>query len=243
MDIEILYGVENNYVNITDKVKQHFIVNSKVEIPKDDNLRAFLFGDHIYGTVKHIFIIDHQKSIYFSNVDVCHPTVLPNSPIDSPHVKLAMIRKKLESTDINNSSAQYQKYMALATYLIPSFQVLVINQDINYSVISSLLNSSSQMLILESKPQKNTEFNIQPFNPVIKVKKLFKKFKIRPDVLITDTQLYFIIKNNQTFLSNFNMIITKLRYDNFEEEEYVVNYLSKDHILVNNSEYQVWSKK
>lgn len=56
--MKILYGVENNYLDITDKVKE-ICYNSDIQefvIPKTDEERAYLFGDPIYGVVKHILI-------------------------------------------------------------------------------------------------------------------------------------------------------------------------------------------
>lgn len=54
--VKILYGIENNYVDVTNICKEKLNINGIINIPPDDVLRANIFGDHIHGTLKHILI-------------------------------------------------------------------------------------------------------------------------------------------------------------------------------------------
>ena len=65
--MEILYGIEGNYKNITDTVKNIVLTNKNFTIPSNDVERSILFGDHIFGTLKHLKINGKQynnESIY-----------------------------------------------------------------------------------------------------------------------------------------------------------------------------------
>lgn len=57
--MKIYYGIEKFYIDITEKVNQLCYHKDKEEIiiPKTDDERAQLFGDPIYGSVKHILIV------------------------------------------------------------------------------------------------------------------------------------------------------------------------------------------
>jgi hypothetical protein len=62
---KIYYGIEGNYVDITDLCKK----GDKIYIPAGNNGRTELFGDHIWMTVKHVkfgkLILTHGDEIYF----------------------------------------------------------------------------------------------------------------------------------------------------------------------------------
>lgn len=54
--IKIFYGIENNYRDVTYDAYQFLYQNNIIRIPKGDITRANIFGDFIYGVLKHIKI-------------------------------------------------------------------------------------------------------------------------------------------------------------------------------------------
>ena len=61
--MKIYYGIENFYIDVTEKVNQlcyHKDIDYII-IPKTDDERAQLFGDPIYGSVKHILIVINKN--------------------------------------------------------------------------------------------------------------------------------------------------------------------------------------
>jgi len=54
--VKILYGSENNYIDVTDICKEKLTYNNITHIPSNDNIRASILGDPAFGIVKHILI-------------------------------------------------------------------------------------------------------------------------------------------------------------------------------------------
>jgi FkbM family methyltransferase len=56
--MQVFYGIEENYIDVSYLCHLHckiFLEGiEKIVIPGNDNLRAEIFGDHIFGTYKHI---------------------------------------------------------------------------------------------------------------------------------------------------------------------------------------------
>src|SRR5437588_803044 len=64
--MKFFYGIVNNYVDITDIVKEKCIINDCVCIPAADDDRALIFQDPVYGKVKHILVLDdHDQERIF----------------------------------------------------------------------------------------------------------------------------------------------------------------------------------
>ncbi len=62
--IKILYGIENNYRDVTYDAYIFMTQNNKIRIPSGDIARANVFGDFIYGVLKHIKIyLEDNKEI------------------------------------------------------------------------------------------------------------------------------------------------------------------------------------
>jgi len=55
-EIKIFYGIPDNVVDVTEIAIQNFLVDNTLRIPINDNYRASVFGDPIYGVLKSIFI-------------------------------------------------------------------------------------------------------------------------------------------------------------------------------------------
>jgi len=64
--MNILYGVEGNYKNVTNLVLQRCIVKpNNIFIPQGDENRAAIFGDPAFGQLKHICITYNDKKIIY----------------------------------------------------------------------------------------------------------------------------------------------------------------------------------
>jgi hypothetical protein len=57
LKIKILYGIINNYIDVTNICLQKINNNSIITIPHGDCNRTKIFSDPIYGTLKKIFIL------------------------------------------------------------------------------------------------------------------------------------------------------------------------------------------
>lgn len=72
MSVKVLYGIENKYIDITERVLKDFTKDDIIKIPANDCIRASIFTDPCFGLFKHIVIIDKEKTIYFCNAEVNH---------------------------------------------------------------------------------------------------------------------------------------------------------------------------
>jgi GR25 family glycosyltransferase involved in LPS biosynthesis len=63
IDIIIKYGTKEKNIDITKIVLDKLTNNNNIYIPSDDNYRASLFSDPIYGVLKKIFITDLNDTI------------------------------------------------------------------------------------------------------------------------------------------------------------------------------------
>lgn len=57
--MKILYGTENHYIDVTERAKEMCTIGNTIIIPRTDEERGKLFGDPIFGQVKHILIVDY----------------------------------------------------------------------------------------------------------------------------------------------------------------------------------------
>ena len=63
----IKYGVKNKTIDITSNVYTNCIKNLIIHIPRDDNIRAWKFGDPLFGIVKSIFIKHHDTEVEYND--------------------------------------------------------------------------------------------------------------------------------------------------------------------------------
>src|SRR5690606_18988231 len=68
--MNIYYGCNDKYIDITDKTKEYSI-NNFIFIPKGDHNSASIFGDPCFGIRKNIKVVNNGKeTIYEDDVDV-----------------------------------------------------------------------------------------------------------------------------------------------------------------------------
>jgi FkbM family methyltransferase len=154
----ISYGVKNKTIDITSFVYTNCIKNLIIYIPKDDNKRAFLFGDPFFGIVKSIFIkkdgeeeveyndtldifIDVKTNLIYTN-KIFIPSYILDIYVDYKiDYKLANIHKRL-NLKYGDLMEEYTEQKMAVRYLTGYEKVLEIGGNIgrNSLIIAYLLN-------------------------------------------------------------------------------------------------------
>jgi len=70
---QILYGIDSNIIDITHVSLYKCRNKNKIIIPSDDNIRAQIFGDPIFGIVKNIIVFDkirNKKNVYNDQTEI-----------------------------------------------------------------------------------------------------------------------------------------------------------------------------
>jgi hypothetical protein len=62
-DYKFEYGIDENKIDITDKVIAQSLNNEFIEIPTNDNIRGELYGDPCWGVVKYIYVTNSQGDV------------------------------------------------------------------------------------------------------------------------------------------------------------------------------------
>jgi hypothetical protein len=104
--MKFFYGIENNYTDITNQVYSKCIVNNKIKIPSNDNIRSQIFGDPLFGILKHIKVIfdDNANQIYDHNTmimfDISNPekNIIINEKSDAKICFITAIYGRYEAT-------------------------------------------------------------------------------------------------------------------------------------------------
>ena len=156
MELSVIYGNGDEKLNITDYVFEYCVKDGKIKIPKDDNLRAGIFGDPCYGKYKYITVIHKDKEdVFFWDMDVDFDVskYVENSKKEFPYTLLTNIHEdlKFEGGSLNS---EYPEQLLAVEYISKDACVLELGANIgrNSCVISSILEKSSNLLTLECDP-------------------------------------------------------------------------------------------
>jgi len=153
----ILYGIENNTIDVTDICLAKLEINNTITIPSGDLMRAQYFTDPICGVLKSVFIMHNGNLMSYDH----------NSTI-----KINTITNEIVSTsisDINNKTANIQNQLRLnygsfndelpeqkmaVRYLTGNEKVLEIGGNIgrNTLIIAHILGTNPNFVSLESDP-------------------------------------------------------------------------------------------
>lgn len=170
---KILYGVPGKYKNVTALALAKCVSHVKIlTVPLGDANRSALFGDHLYGTLKHIVVVADGQERTFQHgdrlvldvscvVDAVDPVDMSN-PID----RLESIHTSLhfEGGDVRD---EYPEQLMVVRHVRPDDVVLEIGSNIgrNTLTIASLLTDSKQLVTVECDPstcvqlQRNRDMN------------------------------------------------------------------------------------
>lgn len=171
MSLQIFYGVENNYQDVTQHAlhrlsKTHeFINNKQLIIPKTDTARAAIFGDPIVGIVKHILVVKNDQKKVYHHSDDCVIDVSDINGIDyssnkqikdhllsvtDPAHKLQFIHDNIFFNH-GNIMHEYPEQLMACRFIKPDNHVLEIGANIgrNTLVIATILDDDKNLVTLE----------------------------------------------------------------------------------------------
>lgn len=159
--MEIYYGIEGHYIDVTYKCHVKLKKDNIITIPSTDIARARVFGDPIYGKVKHI----KYKDRIYKDDEVAKIRVV-NKPVY--HLRDEWWRKH-EHLDVLDRLKGLHQYICLdygsmndelpeqemsVKFIKNTDVVLEIGGNIgrNSCVISTILNDDKNLVVLESNP-------------------------------------------------------------------------------------------
>jgi FkbM family methyltransferase len=171
----IKYGIPGHYIDVTELVVKLCGRNNEyIEIPKTEDGRSSLFGDPIWGKLKHILMngieILAEQDFYIPIKILCPHTgnfdknevagsfneqnALKKCPypyIGNPHEKLKTIHSTLKFTG-GVMTDEYPEQVMAISFINPDDRVLEIGSNIgrNSLIISSILSDSSNLTTIES---------------------------------------------------------------------------------------------
>jgi len=163
------YGILNNNIDVTDKVYNKCINNNVLFIPSDDNRRANLFSDPLFGVVKSIIImdndniiatIDHKSEVY---IDIDEKKIylneIPESIIDKYYVDCIGVKKIQKNLKLEYGSfdEEFPEQKMAVKYLTGNEKVLEIGANIgrNSLIISYILNKNNNFNFVTLECDKN----------------------------------------------------------------------------------------
>lgn len=170
--MDIYYGLQGDYRLLNKIILEK--EGSSFFIPKDDNQRALLFGDHAFGKKKDI-ILSFDDSLYVINDDIKINKIeyKINKSLTNPIEIIEDIHNNIWILG-GNIKDEYPEQLLAVKYIEPDDKVLEIGSNIgrNSCVISSILNDSRNLVTLESMKQtyntcllnkkiNNYQFNIE----------------------------------------------------------------------------------
>lgn len=149
--MELYYGVDYKYININNIV---FNDSNPFLIPKSDNERALLFGDHVAGVEKNILLSLNEYDMNFiieKDIKINKIEYKKNNNILDPVEILKDLHKNIFIYE-GDFTQEYPEQLLSIKYIEPDDKVLEIGSNIgrNSCIISSILNDSRNLVSLES---------------------------------------------------------------------------------------------
>jgi hypothetical protein len=163
--IIIKYGVQNNYLDVTNVALRICVSNKILRIPPAEHSRVVIFGDPVFGTLKHICIeINNIKFLYMHGepitVDLSGLYTLKSllNEYDTMSfgdgvLKVQNMHTKLQFSG-GNISEEFPEQVMATMYIQPDNKVLEIGSNLgrNTLIIASLLSDQNNFVTLECDP-------------------------------------------------------------------------------------------
>lgn len=183
---QIHYGVENRYMNITEKCIFLAGDNDYVEIPASDVERGKLYGDPVENVVKHILLVTNtdQKQRFdagmilrvrkntLAQVDRTRKVRI-NTEIANFSTRLIDVQSRLRFLNGDITQEGVEQLMSVM-FIQPGDKVLELGSNIgrNTLIISAILDDESNLVTLETdasnvaklllnKSANNMKFNVE----------------------------------------------------------------------------------
>jgi FkbM family methyltransferase len=148
--IQVLYGINNSYSDITDLVRELCIHNGLLEIPAGNGACDELFGDPLPNVLKHIKLTYQGVTTIFT---ADQPIILNEAETGGdtpPEDRLDAIHKRLKfkGGDIRDT---YPNQLMVVMFLQPHNKVIELGAGIGRTTltIASLLNNSASVVAME----------------------------------------------------------------------------------------------
>jgi len=148
MALNVLYGIEGHLRDVTDICLTKLNNNNIITIPAGDHARASLFGDHLEGICKKIFVIVNGTYTEFNEnysfkINITDYSVSINKNIDIRD-KINAIHSKLQ-IKYGSLDDEFPEQKMVASYLTGNEKVLEIGGNIgrNSLVIASIVNNAT----------------------------------------------------------------------------------------------------
>ena len=164
-ELRFYYGTLEHNIDITNKVYQSFKVEHYIILPANDNVRAHLFSDPCFRTVKQIMIsglsnrihvIDHETTLVLdtrtnqviNDVSLSRRLLVQTTmkPEDKAHALHSLI-----TLQHGSMRDEFPEQCMALEFLTGTEKVLEIGGNIgrNSIVISSILNKDTNLVVLE----------------------------------------------------------------------------------------------
>lgn len=172
--MKFFYGYDTeHYIDITDLVFSKCFTDKGIFIPQSDHNRANIFGDPYYGHAKHILIVDdlgikhifaESKEIRIEWPSISQQLSLYSNPkqwyelvgkfITNPEERLKELQKHFDISFGSLADEYFEQLMAIQ-FINENSKVLEIGGNIgrNTLIISTILNDSKNLVVLESDPE------------------------------------------------------------------------------------------
>lgn len=206
--MRIIYGNENNNLDITNYCINNLLENNKIYIPPTEKIRNILFSDPCPNLSKKIFVQNNDNSIFID---------CDNDKELNIHIKnsdnIYNIHKQL-SINYGSFNDELPEQRLSYNFLTGNEKVLEIGGNIgrNSLVIAKLLNDSKNLVVLESDKENAKKLNenkeLNNFNFHIEDKALSSKKLIQAG---WKSEISDILKNGYFWVDicNYNYIIDK----------------------------------
>ena len=227
--LNIEYGIQDNYINITEYVSKNLIKNNVLHIEKTIDLNK-LFGDPIAFVEKHIKIrlsINDCEQTFYKNERCNH--LLDELYLDFNDLSTIdeVIENDLSTIDevIENDYANQCIYGVYYICCFGDFYLSIVEEQLSILVTSGLYNKTKKIFIFISL------YN----NENHRLNNLLKKFDLNNkfELITSPLNLYekFAINNYRNYISNNNK-------NNDDSSEYYIYYFHTKAITrPMNSEY------
>jgi len=156
--MEIFYGIENKYVNVTAICLSKLNCDNIITIPAGDHARAIHFIDHLVDIPKNITILHNHQLItydasYTIKINLLNNTITANLSNEGINKKLRTLQSKLNLKYGTFMDELPEQKMAVR-YLTGKEKVLELGANIgrNSLIIASILENSKNLVCLECAP-------------------------------------------------------------------------------------------
>jgi FkbM family methyltransferase len=236
--MKFLYGIKNNYNDVTSIVYDNFIKDDIVIIPTGDLLRASYFTDHLVQVKKHIKVIDKYCNCeYFNddeefnfNINIDFNKSLNFwynkncKNINNYERRLNRLHEKI-TLKYGSLKDEFPEQLMAIQFIKPESKVLEIGANIgrNTIIIGSILNNGTNLVTLETSKDiyeqlnenriiNNMDFQIE--NSALSLKKLIQ---IGWDTIVSDVVLpgYSVVNiiSYEDLKKKYNMVFDTLVLD------------------------------